>query len=149
MESNEARAALAKVSAAQARMAAVVADCPPWRHAVFGAVFFVLIGSVAISSGVQFAASPVVLLAIVLIVRSDRARMGVFVNGYRRGATLPVSLVMLAAMIGLVFGAMELRTGGHGLDAKLVLAAVAFVIATSFSIYWQRIYLLELKANAR
>lgn len=149
MESNEARDALAQVSAARARMTAIVADCPPWRHAVFGAVSFMLIGSVAISNGVQIAASPVILLAVFLIVRSDRARMGVFVNGYRRGATLPISLAMLAAMIGLVFGAMELRLGGYGLVAKILLAALAFVIATLFSIYWQRIYLLELQARAR
>lgn len=148
MNSNEARNALAHVSSAQARMAAVVADCPPWRHALFGALLFVLIGSTAISSTIQFATAPFILLAVYLIVRSDRVRMGVFVNGYRRGATLPLSLAMLAVMAGLVFGAMELRVGGYGLGAKLALAAAAFGIATWFSVYWQRIYLLELKAGA-
>ena len=148
MDSREAREALAQVSATQVRMAEVVVNYPPWRHALFGALFFVLLGSITISSTVQFASAPFIFLAVYLIVRSDRARMGVFVNGYRRGATLPLSLIMLAVMAGLIIGAMELRVQGYSPGAKLALATAAFAIATLFSIYWQRIYVLELKASS-
>lgn len=149
MNSNEARDALAQVSAAQSRTAKVVADCPPWRHALFGAVMAALLGSVAVSGTAQLAATPFILLAIVLIVRSDRARLGVFVNGYRRGATLPISLAMLVVMVAFLFGAMELRAGGYGAGAKFGLAAGSFVSAVLFSVYWQRIFLLELRAGVR
>jgi len=149
MDSSDARQALDQVTAAQVRMAESVADCPPWRHALFGGLFFALIGSISISSAVQLATAPFILIAAVLIMKNDRRRKGVFVNGYRRGATLPVTLLLVLVMVGLVYAAMKLRYGDYGLGAKFALAVLAFALATGFSVYWNRIFRLELKAGAR
>lgn len=149
MDSDEAREALEQVSATHARMAETVGRYPLWRHAIFGALFFALIGSVSISTSVQLAAIPIQLAIIFLIVRSDRQRMGVFINGYRRGATLPLTLGMVVVSVGLVHAAMTLRQDGSGVVLKMALATLSFLIATGFSVYWQRIFQLELKAGAR
>ena len=147
MESHEARHALDQLSSVQAQIAEDLGHCPPWRHLLFGALFSVLIGSIAISSAVQLYAAPFILIATALIVRSDRKRLGVFINGYRRGATLPLTIIFLAAMIGLLLGAMYLRISGFRWPYKLGLSALAFAIAVGFSVYWQSIYRLELKAG--
>ena len=147
MENFEARHALDQLSTAQARMVDDLGRSPPWRHMLFGALFGVLIGSIAISRATQFYTAPLLLVAIALIIRSDRRRLGVFINGYRRGATLPLTGIFLVAMIVCVFAGMKLRVDSYELPYKLVLAALAFALATGFSIYWQSIYRLELKAG--
>ena len=147
MEKFEARHALDQLSSAQSLIADDLGHCPPWRHVLFGALFFVLIGSIAISSAAQLYAAPFILIATALIVRSDRKRLGVFINGYRRGATLPLTIIFLVVMIGLVFWGMQLRTAGYSLPHKLGLSALAFAVAVGFSVYWQSIYRLELEAG--
>ena len=147
MESHEARHALDELSNAQTLIAEDLGHCPPWRHVLFGALFSVLIGSIAISSAAQLAAAPFILLATALIVRSDRKRLGVFINGYRRGATLPLTIIYLVAMIGLLLAAMYLRISGFRWAYKLGLSALTFAIAVGFSVYWQSIYRLELMAG--
>jgi hypothetical protein len=140
-----ARAALDGVAQAQAGVAAAI-QCPPWRHAAFGAIFAALIGSVAVSQTVQMMTAPAVLICIAVIVRSDRRRMGAWVNGYRRGRTLPVTLGFLAMMMVLVVVAMKLRLGGAEWSAKAGLAALAGALGICFSVVWQRVYRAELRA---
>lgn len=147
MRNEEAIAALSGVQDAQNRLAADM-NCPPWRHAALGGLFAVLIGSIAVSSQFQMAMMPLVMAAIVLLVRSDRKRMGLFVNGYRRGRTLPVALACLAAMLALVFAAMHMRNHDFAVASKAGLAAIAGLLGTAFSIGWQRVYRHELTGEA-
>lgn len=147
MENLEARHALDQLSIAQTHIADDLGYSPPWRHVLFGALYGVVIASIAVSSAAQLYSAPFILIAMVLIVRSDRKRMGVFINGYRRGATLPLTFIFLFSAIALVFAAMELRIEGYGLASKLGLSALAFALAVGFSVYWQEIYRLELKAG--
>jgi hypothetical protein len=143
MDRSEARDALAAAEGAQARLATTM-HCPPWRHAVFGGLFFALIGSIAVSSAAQFATLPFIVIALIVIMRTDRRRMGLFVNGYRRGATLPVTLGYVAVMTAFVAAAMALRVNDAGLLAKFGLAALAFALGLAFSVVWQRVYVREL-----
>ena len=146
MRNDEALAALSGVQDAQNRLAADI-ECPPWRHAAMGGFFAVLIGSIAISSQAQMAMMPLVMLGLILLVRSDRKRMGLFVNGYRRGRTLPVSLACLAIMLTLVFAAMHMRNHDFLLASKAALAVIAAIAGTAFSVVWQRVYRRELRGD--
>jgi len=142
----EARAALRNVGMTRAQMAELC-NCPPWRHAAFGAIFAVLIGSIAISSTAQIVGTVIVLASTGLLVRSDLKRYGVFVNGYRRGATLPLTLGYVGAMIGLVAAAMYLRVNDFSLWTKLALAAVTFGLATALSVQWSRVFRREMEGR--
>lgn len=149
MQPDEAQAALAGVSSAEARLAAKVATCPPWRHAAFGVVLAILIGSISISSTAQIIGSVLVLVLVGLLVLHDLKRYGVFVNGYRRGATMPVTLAYLGGMIVLVAAAMYMRLNDFSLWSKLGLAALTFVLATAISVKWNNVYRKELGGSAR
>ncbi len=144
MQPSEAREALDSIQAADTKLAARIGNCPPWRHAVLGGIFALLIGSIAVSSTVQMLSLPVVLLAVFLTVRSDRKRYGVFVNGYRRGATRPVTFALVAVMIALVLAAMHMRNNGFTDASKVGLAVVAFTLAVMFSVTWHRVLRREL-----
>ena len=139
---DEARAALAAKGQAQ-RDLARAADCPPWRHAIVGVVMGALVASPALAMPLRFAV--LVLLAIAATIASDRRRTGMFVNGYRRGRTLVVSIVMLVALAGLF---MLSGRAGLACDATtpLLLGGLAFVVAIAGSVIWQRVFVAELEA---
>ena len=149
MNPHEAQAALAGVCSAEASLADKVAHCPPWRHAAFGAIFAVLIGSIAISATAQIVGTVIVLASIAVLMRSDRKRYGVFINGYRRGATLPLTLTYVAVMIGLVAAAMYLRINDFSAWSKAALAVIAFALASLFSVKWSSVFRKELGGAAR
>jgi len=149
MNPEEAQAALAGVRSAEGRLAGKVAQCPPWRHAAFGGVLAILIGSIAISTQAQIVGTVIVLALIVLIVQSDRRRYGVFVNGYRRGKTRSMTLVYLGAMTTMVAAAMYMRVNDFTIWSKLALALIAFALGTAISVKWQAIFRRELEGGAR
>ena len=143
----EARAALDNIGQTRAQLAGL-ATCPPWRHAAFGLVLAILIGSISISGTGQIVGSVIVLVLVGLLVRSDLKRYGVFVNGYRRGATLPLTLGYVGFMIVLVAAAMYMRLNGFSLWSKLGLAAIAFAMATALSVKWSRTFRREMGGGA-
>jgi len=146
MSPADARAALDKVGMTRTQMAAIC-NCPPWRHAAFGLIFAVLIGSISISGTAQVIGTAVVLVLTGLLVAHDRVRYGVFVNGYRRGATLPLTLTYVGVMIVLVVTAMFMRLNGFTLLSKLALAAIALALATAVSVKWSRVFRRELEGR--
>lgn len=142
---DEARAALAAKGAAEQNLASL-ASCPPWRHAAFAALMAALVAACAVPLAIRFSVLAMVLVAIGLIVQSDRRRLGVFINGYRRGRTRLVTFPMLAAILALYaasfhFGVTLARPG-----ISFALALAAFVISYIGSILWQRVFVRELGA---
>ncbi|MFX4721701.1 hypothetical protein ABTB22_19965, partial [Acinetobacter baumannii] len=79
----EAHAALAAKQAAE-RSIAQLSLCPPWRHAAFAGIMAALVVSPALPLQWRFADVALALLAVALVARSDRRRLGMFINGYRR-----------------------------------------------------------------
>ncbi len=143
----QARAALDRVGMTRAQMVAIC-NCPPWRHAAFGVIFAILIGSISISSAAQIVGTIMVLALTAFLVVHDRWRYGVFVNGYRRGATLPLTLVYVGVVIALVAAAMHMRLNDFSPWSKLALAAIAFALATTVSVKWSRVFRRELEGRA-
>lgn len=145
METFEARSALEAKQYAEAQMARA-ANCPPWRHALFGLLMGGLVASPAFDTPIRFAILAVILCSIPLIIRSDRKRMGMFINGYRRGKTRLVAFGVLAVELSLyavsVYYGLDL--GDHLTPLLLGLAGVLIGIAGS--LLWQRVFVREMGA---
>jgi len=144
MDRDAAQAALDEMGAAERRLALEGPDYPLWRHAAFGgAMALIILG--------QGFAVPWSLLILVFamagigaLVADDRRRYGVFVNGYRKGRTLPLTLLLLALMLGAMAAEIYARRSGLSLGVKLGIAGASFLIAVGASLWWTRIYQREL-----
>jgi hypothetical protein len=143
MSPAEARAALDKVGATRAQIAAI-GLCPPWRHAAFGAVMSLLILGLGFPLGIQVACLCLAMGLMVLIVVHDRRRYGMFINGYRRGATRPVTAALLVAMLSLIVVQIRLREQGVDTWVPIAVAGAAFVVAVAGSVWWSRVFRREM-----
>jgi len=141
----QAQAALAAKDDADHQVARL-GECPPWRHAAFAGMLASLVVQPALPLAARFMMDGLFFLAVILIVRSDRRRLGVFINGYRRGKTrlvvLPLMLIWLALYAASYYFEKKF-------DAPLIsvgLAVIAFVIGYYGSVIWQRVFRRELGA---
>jgi hypothetical protein len=140
----EAQAALEAKQAAEHRLASA-ADCPPWRHAVFALLMAALVATTALPLALRLGAAILILVCVAAIVQSDRRRMGIFVNGYRRGKTRIVTFALLAAILPLYVYSARAGLEGDTL-IPLLLAGLTFVVSLIGSIAWQRVFVRELGA---
>src|SRR5690348_582798 len=115
---------------AEAQMARA-ANCPPWRHAVFGLMMGGLIASFAFEFVIRTAILMLILAAIPLIIHSDRKRMGMFINGYRRGKTRWVTFGILAVWIPIYALSVHYALSLHDHRTPLLLGLLGFVIGTA------------------
>jgi hypothetical protein len=145
MDRTEALAALDAKQQAEAQMARA-ATCPPWRHALFGFMMGGLVATPAFDTTTRFAILALLLCAIPVIIHSDRKRMGMFINGYRRGKTRIVAVGIVAIELSLyalsVYRGLEL--GDH--TAPLQLGIVGTLVGVAGSKLWQRVFVRELGA---
>jgi hypothetical protein len=141
----EARLALLAKGAAEQNLAKL-AHCPPWRHAAFAALMAGLVSAPAFSIRIRFGLLAIVLAAIAMIVRSDRRRLGVFINGYRRGKTRRVMFPMLAVILGFYMASLYCGDVLHQPAICFAMAAAAFCVGYVGSVIWQRVFVHELGA---
>jgi hypothetical protein len=139
----EASQALEAMNLARGRLAAA-ADCPPERHLLFAALMGGLVAIQAAPTTAILALEPLFLLAVVLIVRWDRKRTGMFINGYRNGRTRPVAFTMLGMTLALLALGIWLKDSRGLAWAPLACGAVAFVVAYLGSRWWQSVFRREL-----
>lgn len=140
----DARRALETMRATQAGLASLAA-CPPWRHAAFGAIMGLLVFSIALPQPWQVALFVIAMASVVLIVRGDRRRHGFFVNGYRRGATRPLTFSLLAVMLGLDALQVWLSMRSAPIWVSALVALTAFVGGVGASLWWSRIFRREME----
>lgn len=145
MDHLEALNALDAKRGAEAQMAKA-AHCPPWRHAIFGAIMAALVASPAFDFPVRTGILVAVLACIPIIIRSDRKRMGMFINGYRRGRTRWVTFGLLALWLPIYVLATYYALELHERRMPLILSALTFALATGGSIIWQRVFVREMGA---
>ena len=141
----QARLALMAKGAAEQDLARL-AMCPPWRHAVFAGMMAALVATPAVPLALRFVLLALIFAAIALVVQSDRRRLGVFVNGYRRGKTRLVALPMLALILLLYAASCYFALDRGQPMISLALAAASFVIGYIGSMIWQRVFVRELGA---
>jgi hypothetical protein len=143
MENFEAASALDAKRQAEIQMARA-ATCPPWRHAVFGLLMGALVASPAFETAVRFAILIAILACIPIIIRSDRKRMGMFINGYRRGKTRIVVAGILIVELGLYFVSLTRGLEHHDHLTPLVLGVLAVLVGIAGSLLWQRVFVREM-----
>ena len=145
METADVLSALDAKRHAELQMAKA-ATCPPWRHALFGLMMGGLVASPAFEITIRFAILIALLCLIPIIIHSDRKRMGMFINCYRRGKTRYVIAGLLVLWLPLyafsVYYGLEL----HNRVVPLVLGAITGVLAVVASIIWQRVFVREMGA---
>lgn len=145
MNRDEAHQALDALASARRSVAAATA-APLWRHLAFALVMALLMLSVAAGKPFWMLPWAASMAGIVGLVWWDRRQTGMFVNGYRRGATLPLTIALLVIIVALAFAAIRLN--GHG-EQQLALLTVpaSFVVALIASLWWERIFLAEMGAT--
>jgi hypothetical protein len=144
-DAEQARAALDKVAAARARIAEL-GVCPPWRHAAFGAILSLLVLGPGLSHPLHIATLPLAMGLMVWILMWDRRRYGMFINGYRRGATLPLTMLLLIAMGGLLVWQIHMREQHAAQWVAFAIAGLAFAVGTGASVWWASIFRREMGA---
>ena len=143
----EARAALDSTAAARAHLA-TLGICPPWRHAAFGAIMALLVGGIGFDTEVQTACTVLALGGIAVVASYDRRRYGVFINGYRKGSTLKVSIGVLLGVLALLILQIYLRDQHASTSVHLCVALAAFVLGTWGSVIWGRVFRREMERGA-
>ena len=147
MDSDQAREALGAMDDATRRFGESF-DCPPWRHAVFGAVMAALVLSVALPMPLEAGLYAVTMFSLVFIVRSDRRRNGAFVNGWRRGRTLPLTVLVMLFMLAMIILSESGRHDPFPSWRVIAATTLAFAGGVAMSIAWKRIYRAELRARS-
>ena len=145
MESLDALSALDAKRHAEAQMAKAAA-CPPWRHAAFGLMMGGLVASPAFDMAVRMGILVILLALIPIIIHSDRKRMGMFINGYRRGKTRIVAISILVVELSLYAVAVVRGLDHNDHVTPLLLGAAGVVIGIFGSMIWQRVFVREMGA---
>lgn len=145
MEQNSETAAQALAFIEQSRVKlAAATETPPLRHAAFAALMGALVASPAVPFPFRFLVLVAIFAAVAWIVRWDRRRMGIFVNGYRAGKTRWVTAALLLAVLPLYLIAMWLSLDHAIWWAPLPLGLAAAVIAYGGSVWWCWVFRREL-----
>ena len=145
METLDARTALEAKHYAEAQMARA-ANCPPWRHAVFGLLMGGLVASPAFDMPIRMTILVLILCCIPIIIHSDRKRMGMFINGYRRGKTRVVAIGILLVELSLYAVAVIRGLDHHDHTTPLLLGVAGVLIGIAGSMLWQRVFVREMGA---
>lgn len=128
------------------RQLAKAATCPPWRHLVFAGMMAALVATPVLELPFRMAALALIFVCIGLVVQSDRKRLGMFINGYRRGRTRLVTFPMLVIDLLLYAASVYFAEQTGKETMSLLLAVAAFLVSLVGSILWQRVFARELGA---
>ena len=142
----DAAEALASVRASRRRLAMSQAHWPWSRHAGFA----VLLGGVAAVQALPIPFNVATELGMALaaggVAAADRRRRGVFVNGWRRGRTLWVTLTMVLLATGV--GLFSLWLSHRGFVWAPVAFGVGLIpIGIAASKLWEHVYRRELQES--
>ena len=143
MDHSEALSALDAKRQAEVQMAKA-ATCPPWRHALFGFLMAALVVSPAFDFPVRMLILILILCSIPVIVQSDRKRMGMFINGYRRGKTRIVALGVLGVELSLYLFSVIRAFDHHDHFTPWLLGVVGLLVGVAGSMLWQRVFVREM-----
>lgn len=148
MTPEEARAALDGVDEVQHRLAEGP-RYPFWRHAAFGVIMALFVLAMLLPSAMMALPTALGAVGTVLLVQSDKEKYGVFVNGYQKGPTRPLTFALVAVILTLLGLAIWMREIDGPLWAKIALPVAAWVVATGASLWWTAIYDRSLKRGSR
>lgn len=145
MEHSEALSALDAKRQAEMQMARA-ATCPPWRHGLFGLLMGALVASPAFDFPIRMLILILILCSIPLIIHSDRKRMGMFINGYRRGKTRIVAIGIVIVELSLYAISVFRSFDHHDHVSPLFLGIAGLLVGIAGSMLWQRVFVREMGA---
>jgi hypothetical protein len=111
---------------------------------VFGLMMGGLVASPAFELPIRIAILLVLLALIPIIIRSDRKRMGMFINGYRRGKTRIVVAGILAVELSLYAISVVRGLDHNDHITPLLLGVAGVVVGIIGSLLWQRVFVREM-----
>jgi hypothetical protein len=132
---------------AVARVRADLADRARWsllRHAAFGIVMGGIVAGWALPGRWPLVVVGLCLAATALIAARDRQRDGMFISGYQRGKTRPVTLTIIVVSLSALFAAVFLRSRMGLVWAPALLGLMTFAFSTGASIIWEKRYRSQL-----
>lgn len=148
MHPNDAAAARAQVDQTETKLAER-ARWPFYRHALFGLAEGLVVAGVA-QPVVQAGTMTAVALALMVVcVAGDRRRDGMFVSGWRAGATRPLTILLTLFVLAMAMASVSVRDGEAAQPFGYLLGAIAFAVCTAASLRWEKIYRAELGRGAQ
>lgn len=117
------------------------------RHAAFGLVMGGLVAAWSLPGAWPLAIAGLCAVATALIVAYDRKKDGMFISGYQRGQTFPVTLIILAFSLSALLAGIYLRTRMGLVWAPALFGLATFTLSTKGSIIWEHRYSKQLGAR--
>ena len=147
MDSNEAAAALGKVSATDSKMADRM-RWPFWRHAIVGAMAGILLFAQTLDNSLNILVSGLVVVLALVVQRVDRKTHGMTVNGLRKGRTGWIALVLIVILVAAVMLVRGVIAQPQLQQPEFWLLTGGTMIATTALSYaWQGVYRAELRSG--
>ena len=146
-ETNDPRRALAALEATDERLAQRM-RWPLWRHMAAGLLMSLIVAASAMPRNLAAAAFAAGLVLVLVIVRDDKKRHGMFVSGYQRGRT---KWVVAAIFLTTLSAIIVVRTRlGEGIADLLFWGVLAIVFSgtTMLSLLWERVYGDDIRRGA-
>ena len=141
--SEAAAQALAFIEQSRVKLAAA-SDVPPARHAAFAVLMGALVASPAVPLPFRFVVLVGIFASVAWIIRWDRRRMGMFINGYRAGKTRWITAALMLATLPLyVLGLWLALDRGIGW-APVPFGVLATALAYGGSVWWCRVFRREM-----
>lgn len=144
MTPEEARAALGSVNDTRSKMAERM-HWPWWRHALAGLYLAALLGGIALDNNARMILFGIAVVGLLLVVRDDKKRYGMFVSGYQQGRTVWVVLATVIVFIAALVAMNIWVKNGPGDPLFWVLTGTVFVITTALSYAWEAVYRADLR----
>ncbi len=147
LDPSNAAGALEAARDSRRRFALEQAHWPLSRHAAFGVLIAGLAAAQAAPLPFNVLADAALACTAAGVAAVDRKRRGVFINGWRSGRTLWVTLVMvgLATVLGLFGLWLSLERGLAW--APIAIGAVLLPVGTVASKVWEQVYRRELQES--
>ena len=140
MDRNEAREALDAVARSDRRMVGHT-RWPLWRHAAFGAVQAMLVLAWGVPLPAMAALIMLAIGAMFWIMRDDRRRYGMFVDGWSSDAARPATLAGVAIFLLGLAAIIFLGEGPNRWSPVVgVVTIIVFAGSTLLSLWWQKLY---------
>jgi hypothetical protein len=124
-------------------------QCPRHLHVALGLIMSTLSAAQATPLPYSVIAPVLCIVAAAFFVRAQRRRMGFFVNGWRRGRTLPVTVAILAYFMLLYYAGLWMKFDAHIWWGPLAAALPIFPGVVYGSYARQRAFRAEMSEGPR
>lgn len=146
-EANDPRRALDALEAIDERLAQRM-RWPLWRHMAAGLLMSLIVAAAGVPRNLAAAAFAAGLVLVLVIVRDDKKRHGMFVSGYQRGRTKWVVAAIILTTLSAVLVVRTQLSEGIADPLFWVVLAIVFSGTTMLSLLWERVYGDDIRRGA-